>query len=103
MNKKGNVQTKPLRELFEDKQTRMRVITKRAYTIFGWLNSISVLLNNKILIVLIFQSFTTFLSRFHYVSRNNITFCNLKTVVANLKLYDMNILVYCVCSSICKT
>lgn len=51
MNKKGNVQTKPLREMFEDKQTRMRVTTKRANTIFCWLNSVSVLFNNKIVIV----------------------------------------------------
>lgn len=87
INKKENVQTKPLRELFEDKQTRMRVTSKRAYTIFGWLNSISVLFNNKFVIFFIFRSFITFLSRFHYVSRNSITFCYLNTVFANLKLY----------------
>lgn len=63
MNKKGNVQTKPLRELFEDKQTRMRVTTKRAYTIFGWLNSISVLFKNKILIVLN-------ISKFYYIFKS---------------------------------
>lgn len=64
MNKKGNVQTKPLRELFGDKQTRMRrVTTKRAYTIFGWLNSISVLFKNKVLIV--FN-----ISKFYYIFKS---------------------------------
>lgn len=60
VNKKENVQTKPLRELFEDKQTRMRVTTKRAYTIFGWLSSISVLFINKFVIFLN-------ISKFYYI------------------------------------
>lgn len=63
INKKENVQTKPLRELFEDKQTRMRVTTKRAYTIFGWLNSISVLFNNKFVIFL-------YISKFYYIFKS---------------------------------
>lgn len=67
MNKKGNVQTKPLRELFGDKQTRMRVTTKRVYTIFGWLNSISVLFKNKILII--FN-----ISKFYYIFKS-VPFC----------------------------